>query len=556
MPSPDVSRYVDLTLFDLSSQDIYLNALRYARVVLPEFEPVEGSIETVLLQSMALEVRDLIVSINRLPGGIVQALLGILGVPRIDGSASTGTVKLTAGVPRDVSVPMGLRLLYSTDTTEPITLATTEAVTLSLRQNLDLLTRDTSGVITITTSGYHGYTSADVDADILVTISSTVSAASGMTGTFQLIDVPSSTTIKVQSGTLSATSVSVSGTTSYVEASSADKEPYGFANVSTVLPGDYYVAAGTSLDLLSSFREVSSAQLFTDLDGGRTAESDDEYFQRASAALGRMTSALVTADQIAQYVAAEYPEFYRVKAIDNTNANRVGGQGGQVLVVGAPINATTTNDISTADLATAASGVARHSHAALTVSTDNALLAEISATVNVKTIDGITDAEAENAIATQLESYFSPNAWDWDQWVRVNEVMHAIRGTTINGVEIVDYVSSVSLAITDTNISTLSHALSATTYTGATISGGSITVTGSNALSAGDYIAIKPASDSAYTVTTVTTASGSSFSAPYAGASTSSTGSWAPLASVVSGDLHFYDPAPLTLSGDHVINIS
>jgi hypothetical protein len=43
--SPDVSPYVDLTLFDSSSQAIFEKALDYALVALPELQPREGSTE-------------------------------------------------------------------------------------------------------------------------------------------------------------------------------------------------------------------------------------------------------------------------------------------------------------------------------------------------------------------------------------------------------------------------------------------------------------------------------------------------------------------------------
>jgi hypothetical protein len=54
MTSPDVTPYVDLTIFDASSQQIFLDAIDYAKVALPEYAPQEGSIETVLLQALSL----------------------------------------------------------------------------------------------------------------------------------------------------------------------------------------------------------------------------------------------------------------------------------------------------------------------------------------------------------------------------------------------------------------------------------------------------------------------------------------------------------------------
>ena len=146
MPSIDVSQYVDLTLFDLNSQDIYLKALEYARIALPEWSPVDGTIETVLMQAMAIEVQELATSINRLPGGIVETLLGLMGSKRRDGTIGTGEVRIDGTSQNDRTVPSGLRLYYSsTEADSALTLVTTKSATLTSVRPLYSLAR-TSGV--------------------------------------------------------------------------------------------------------------------------------------------------------------------------------------------------------------------------------------------------------------------------------------------------------------------------------------------------------------------------------------------------------------------------
>jgi hypothetical protein len=560
VPSPDVSPYVDLTLFDVSSQQVYLDALRYARIALPEWEPVEGSIENVLLQAMALEVQNLVTSINRLPGGVVQALLGILGIPRVDGDASTGTVKITSSVNRTVELGSGLRFYYSGGT-DPLIVATTDSVTLTRTRQLSSLSRSAGGIITATTSTYHGLTASNVGEN--VTIATSVAAASAMNGTWPIASVTDGgTTLTLTASGSTINAVSLTGTESSLEAPSS-LDPYGFVEVSTVLPGYYYIEAGTTLSLLSSVRDIATVSLFTDLDGGRPQETDSEYFQRASAALSRMTSALVTAEQMAQYVASEYTNVYRVKAIDTCTLARVENTPGDVLIVGARIGATPSNQIGSTVLSDIATDVAERSHASLTIATDNALLGEISVTATIHVPPGLTSSTAELACITALDNYLNPDSWDWSDVVRVHEVLYAIRGAvTPDGVPAVGYVTNVSIAITDINANSLSATggsgglYGETTFSGGSITSNVLTIPAVDApVGVDDYIVYKLSTDTTYRLAPVQSTGANTLLVPLTASNGSGlTGQWAPIALRDGDDLAFFDPAPLMLSGAHTIN--
>lgn len=557
MPSPDVSPYVDLTLFDLSSQQVYLDALRYARIVLPEWEPVEGSIETVLMQAMALEVQNLVTSINRLPGGVVQALLGILGVPRVDGEPSLGTIKITAAKNEQVSLNAGIKFFYN-GFTEPLVVASTESVTLTRVRPLASLSRSAGGVITATTRTFHGLTQSNIGEN--VTISTEIGAASAMIGTWPIASVTDGgTTFTVTASGGSISSVDLTGTDSSFQAPSS-LDPYGFVEVSTVLPGYYFVESGTSLELLSSLRQVASAVLVTNLDGGRPQETDNEYFQRASAALGRMTSALVTADQLAQYVASEYSTIYRVKAIDTCTLDRVQNTPGEVLVVGARIGATTTNQITSTVLTDIETDIANRTHASLTVAADNALLGEISVDATIHVASGITSSTAELACVSALDAYLNPDSWDWSNVVRVHEVLYALRGaTTADGSPAVGYVDSVTITLTDSNADSLSDSgglYGETAFSSGSITTNVLTIPATGApVGTGDYIAYKLSTDSAYIVAEIqSTGTNTLLVNRTASNGSGLSGDWAPLATRDGEDLTFFDPAPLMLSGTHNIN--
>ena len=109
MASPDIRSYIDLTLHDVDSQDVYLAALDSLRNTLPEFEPREGSIELVLLQALAEEVAETVFSINRLPSAVVEAFLKLYGLTRSVGVAPTTTLTFTATGPE--TIPLGTRVI-------------------------------------------------------------------------------------------------------------------------------------------------------------------------------------------------------------------------------------------------------------------------------------------------------------------------------------------------------------------------------------------------------------------------------------------------------------
>ena len=95
MPSPDVSNYVDLTVYDLQPVEIYDLAIDYAQTALPEWNPVTGSIEDALLQASSNMTGQLLGAINRLPAGAIEGLLSLFGVTRNSGTAANGTAVIT-----------------------------------------------------------------------------------------------------------------------------------------------------------------------------------------------------------------------------------------------------------------------------------------------------------------------------------------------------------------------------------------------------------------------------------------------------------------------------
>lgn len=95
MPSPDATPYIDMTLYDKDPQSIYDLAVTNLQTALPEWVPREANIEVLLLEALALQVSESVGAINRLPSGIIEALLTLFGVTRDSGSAPIVDLEFT-----------------------------------------------------------------------------------------------------------------------------------------------------------------------------------------------------------------------------------------------------------------------------------------------------------------------------------------------------------------------------------------------------------------------------------------------------------------------------
>jgi uncharacterized phage protein gp47/JayE len=113
-PPPDTSGYVDLRIFDRSDQQIIDAALAAAQVNMPEWTPLEGRTEVVLIESLALEMAEAIVAVNRLPGAVLETLLLLAGVTKDYGAAPTATVSVTCADTLGHTIPAGTRLYLAT----------------------------------------------------------------------------------------------------------------------------------------------------------------------------------------------------------------------------------------------------------------------------------------------------------------------------------------------------------------------------------------------------------------------------------------------------------
>lgn len=113
MSSPDFRQYVDLTVYDQQPGDIYSDAIDYGISALPEFSVRQGTVEDALLQSMSYVSGQTIAAINRLPDGLMQGLLDLMGFNRIESELATGLVYFTVIDNTGITIPPGVVVGYT-----------------------------------------------------------------------------------------------------------------------------------------------------------------------------------------------------------------------------------------------------------------------------------------------------------------------------------------------------------------------------------------------------------------------------------------------------------
>jgi hypothetical protein len=571
--SPDVSSYVDLTLFDSSSQAIFEKALDYALVALPELQPREGSIETILLQAVALEVQDAIYAINRLPGAVVEVLLRLLDVERNSGTRATAVARFEGDSTTSFSVPIGTRLFYQANPDSAfLLLETTEAITATHEKAISEIDDDGTTTITVTTSTRHGLNSGD---------SITISGTTGGTfdGTYTVDTVPDGVTLTIDDTTGGVATGTVGTLTPDVTVPATGFPPVRSTEITEDFNG---LLPNTELRLLSVISQVANVFLETTLTGGILAESDSQYFARASSTLSRLSASLTTPTHIQQYIAesGSYPEVYRVKAVSGSDETRTGNLSANVMIAVAPIDAEETNLLSGTGDGTLTvddvgygvkdevfDGVSTRVHAALNPVVVDPAFVTIEATVTVKGVEGYTTTQVQNACESVLNSYISPNTWDWDTTLRSNEVIYQLRNATIEDSVVnnmaVDYVQSVELLPTDVYVPDEStynkFAISSISRTSNVVT---ITTSAAHGVTIGVgeklYIKVDGVTNTSFNtagLVEASTASGSTFTFPQTAANASSSGGDV-IAFVkvdASGNVVIDDPAPLIVSGTHTV---
>lgn len=107
MPSPDLSAYTSLNLYDKAPSELVERALLDAAVKLPGWVPRDGNTEVVLVEALSLVVAEMVYGINRVPDAVIEGVLKLYGVVRDLGTAPSATVTFTVSGTTGYTVPAG-----------------------------------------------------------------------------------------------------------------------------------------------------------------------------------------------------------------------------------------------------------------------------------------------------------------------------------------------------------------------------------------------------------------------------------------------------------------
>ncbi len=215
--------------------------------------------------------------------------------------------------------------------------------------------------------------------------------------------------------------------------------------------------AGSSVQVLSSIPYMLSSSFTTQPSGGTDPESDQDFFTRATTTLRSYSGALTTTTQIESWVLVTFPnDAYRCKVYDrrrktdrDTTSATYDTHDGYSLVAVAGLNAviTDTGDVplSVQQLDDISTELDKKTNTGLVTEVVNAQLVDVTVSVQVVPYVGYTTSQITDSINAALNSYLSPNEWDWSDTVRKNEII-----SLLDNVEGVDYVSELT-SITSTS---------------------------------------------------------------------------------------------------------
>ena len=440
MTSPDFSEYVDLTINDVQPPAIYAGAVNYARTVLPEFQPRQGTVEDALLQAMSFVAGQVTGAINRLPNGLMEGLLRLFGFEREESSFATGSVVFTAIDSSGVIIPAGTRVSFTE--------------------------------ISDTESIQHVFATDD---QVVISAGNTVSAAVPITAVLpgpkpSIINNDAMTLLTASNRLLSA---AFSGALSQGEESETDAEY--FARGATFLASlSQGLTTGEQITnyVLTSYSSVTRAKTF-DLSKISVADGVQLYESGSGASVGASLSVdpatgISPVPQVGDIIRiygvsdSKFNGLFPVVAL-GTNVifipnTSIGASVGESLTdsyvievlqpleqsVDYPGYAVTVvsnaagQAVNESEVSTIKTNVSAKTIAGLIYQVTNAPILAVTVSVTIKVLSDYDQLAVRDAVDIAISDYISPDYWDWSTRIRRNSVLS--RASQVEGVDYVDDV--------------------------------------------------------------------------------------------------------------------
>jgi len=475
MPA-DFRQYVDLTPYDADPTDIYLGAIRLARLTLPEFQLRQGTVEDALFQAFSYMQMLGVSAINRLPNRLMEGISRILGVTRNEGTRATVDIVVTLNDIPDVDNPFTFAkssaftygIVYSSGTVhypfmttrlESFAAATVRAAsTANVAIASELENGDTVDGVTLATNDrvlLKNQTAGAENGIYVVVASGVASRALNADDVSELplfVSVTEGTVGENTGWNMTNTGTITLGTTAltYVTGTYPQKTITLSSQGVGVHPTP---TVGQVVNLASVAPDVETAVIAnpTNFVGGANPETDSAYLDRCVTHLQGLSSTAITASQMRSYILLSHANVSRckvynlVKAADRDLDPFASPPGiteypGYLLVVvyGQTGLLTSTER---SDIAIAA---ANRTSAGLTVAIEDPHLIDLTVTADVLVEKRRTASDMETDITLAVRRSLSPTIWTG----RAEGILNSEVTETIRKVDGVVYVSKVAIAPT------------------------------------------------------------------------------------------------------------
>jgi Baseplate J-like protein len=447
MPSPDFSQYIDLTSDDRTAEDLYDDAVEYARIAMPEFTPRVGTIEDSILQACALLASANIATLNRIPNGLMEGILGLMGFSRYESTFATVEVVFVVANVGD-SVPIDFFVTYEAEIGDSIVQypfrTTSTATSVGDNEITMTLTCDIAGVIPSIQTGSE-LTIIQPNASVL-----SCSTSSAVTqGSEPETDEEYFARATTYLASLSTSLVTAAQIEQFVVSTFADAHrcrvydlKYFPRVLGTIIPDvpSSTAVATTSASFVtnSTFTDYTRVINRTASSGGQASVLSGLYDTQTVSGQPTKIQFEFEGDGLVTPLDAEFIDMYKLRN------DYTGTQSGTFAIFvcdenGLPLSTETKQNIYDA--------VAARVVAGLYFVVLDALICDMSFNIDISVDPEYSATSIVASVADEIESYISPGNWpEWETIVRVFDIV--VRANAIPGVA---YVNSVTASITPYN---------------------------------------------------------------------------------------------------------
>jgi hypothetical protein len=445
MASPDFSEYVDLTINDLQPSDIYENAVNYALKALPEFDPRPGTVEDAMLQAMSFVSGLLLGGINRLPDGLMEGVLRLMGLVRDEATFATGFVVFTSIDTDGLVIPAGTQISF----TEATATGTIQHIFATDIETTIAFGDSVSDPVPITAQ-FPGVKPVISDGDrMLVLTASNKLFQCVFSGNLVQGGAGESDDNYFSRGTtylssLSSTLATAKQITNYIltyyrsifRAATEDLVKVEVGDGVTIYESSGLIAASLNQDIFNGFDNTPTAG-----DVIRIYGVTPSYFN----GIFEIDSVGTPPDKIIYFTntigassGESYTGDFKVELLESVSTG-VAPSGGWVVAFvsragGASVDFATKQNIQT--------DIEDKTVAGLQFRVIDALIANVSVAATVSVQSGFVESDVLAAAEAALENFLSPNTWDWTSVIRKNVLI-----TRLAQVSGVYYVNDVTISI-------------------------------------------------------------------------------------------------------------